>query len=246
MRIFSNFDTGLSQRLCAAEAKEHGEENVLFIKRDKIYLFFRVYLPILWWLVLSALLMWWAYSTGISWLQTTWWIIVIVSWLFFLTKVIIKLIDYNMDFMIVTPYQITSYDQWFIFDRSVDALDISKIKSINIDKKWLWCSIFNYGSIVFFSEWDVAESSDNNRLWSIRMNYIDHPRQVKRKITTIISIWGAFGKQHIEQESTSQSSPKQKSPSVSDVTNTSSESAALEAKRIRMAHYQQSKIEEEK
>jgi hypothetical protein len=65
-------------------------------------------------------------------------------------------------------------------------LDASKIKSISI-KQWglLW-SIFNYGSIIFYSEWDTWVS---DKIWQIQLNYIRSPRSCKKRIARIISMW---------------------------------------------------------
>jgi len=53
-------------------------------------------------------------------------------------------IDYYMDFTIITPKDITCYNQNFLFHTSVRTLDMSKIKSVRVDKIGLLKSIFNY------------------------------------------------------------------------------------------------------
>ena len=40
-----------------------------------------------------------------------------------------------MDYTIVTPEVVTQYDQTGVFDRSTRALDITKIKTVSVDKK---------------------------------------------------------------------------------------------------------------
>jgi hypothetical protein len=59
-----------------------------------------------------------------------------------------------MDFAIITPRQIVSYEQSGIFKRSSISLDLTNLRSINEEKDGILKSIFNYGTIVFFSEGD--------------------------------------------------------------------------------------------
>lgn len=184
MKIFSSFDTGLSKRQHNEAIEEYGEEDVLLVHRSPIYLLLRVYNPLAWWVIASILLLWWMYTTGIWWLITMWWILVIISGLYIFWRIMSKLIDYYMDFALITPKQITAYDQWWLLDRSIRALDIMKIKSINIRKNWLLDSIFNYGSIVFFSEGDP--SGGHHPTGDIELNYMAHPTRLKNKISAII------------------------------------------------------------
>jgi uncharacterized membrane protein YdbT with pleckstrin-like domain len=69
-------------------------------------------------------------------------------------KLLKRFIDYKMDFAIITPKEIVSYNQTGIFSRSSRSLDVDKIKTISVDKKGLLRSIFNFGSIIFLSEGD--------------------------------------------------------------------------------------------
>lgn len=47
MKIFSNFDTGLSQKLHKEAIDKYGEDHVMFIRRDPIYVYLKVYGPLL-------------------------------------------------------------------------------------------------------------------------------------------------------------------------------------------------------
>lgn len=86
-----------------------------------------------------------------------------------------------MDYAIITPDQVIQYDQDWILNRFTRSLDISKIKSISIRKEWLMCSIFNYWSIIFFSEWD-ADNGD------ITLNYISDPIKLRDTISEMINL----------------------------------------------------------
>jgi len=184
--ILSNFDTKFDD-ICVNEAIEaFDKDHICFIRRDRIYVLLKIFLPTILWLIFSIILLSLAYGTGV---WTTLWsafqifirIIVCATWLILLWKVTTKLIDYYMDFTIITPKQITSYDQGWIFTRDARSLDITKIKSVRIEKKWILRSLFNFGTIVFFAEWD-----ENH--WDIKLNYISDPNKLSKRLQEIINI----------------------------------------------------------
>jgi len=65
--------------------------------------------------------------------------------------------------------------------RSSRQLDISKIKTVSIDKKWLLRSIFDFWTIVFFSEWDQDHGD-------IKLNYISKPIMLRDTISSILDL----------------------------------------------------------
>ncbi len=189
MRILSNFNTGLASELLQEATTKFWEWKVLFVRRDRIYVFLKVIFP---WIILSVGVVWlivrsltWGSGqpyTTISWLlYTILFVIVAMAGIHFIKK----LIDYYMDFTIITPVQILFYDQDGIIKRSSRSLDLTKLKSVNIEKDWLLRSMFNFWSIVFFSEWDVV-TDDENKLGNIKLNYINYPRKVRDKIVHVI------------------------------------------------------------
>lgn len=86
-----------------------------------------------------------------------------------------------MDFTIITPNDITCYNQNFLFHTSVRALEINKIKSIRVDKIGILKSIFNYGAIVFF-----AEGDQSGQMWDITLQYITNPDKLRDKIDDLV------------------------------------------------------------
>lgn len=179
MKVFSNFDTRLCEVQYAKACEQYGSDKALFIRRDKIYLYIKVYHKFAWsLLLLVASVATWYYtqSTLGVWM---WWII----WLTFFFSIgyvaIQKRIDWRMDYTIITPRQIIQYDQTWLLDRSIRTLDLAKVKSMNIKKNWLMTSIFDLWDLVFFSEWDESYGD-------IRLNYIKKPLWLKKKITKIM------------------------------------------------------------
>ena len=186
VKILSNFDTKFDDICVNVAIQEFDKDHICFIRRDKIYMLMKIIAPSFFRLLLAIILLWVAYG---SWLWKTLWsafqvfvrILVCISGFILLRKVSTKLIDYYMDFTIITPKQITSYDQSWIFSRNARSLDINKIKSVRVKKEGFIRSIFNYGSIVFFAEWD-----ENH--WDIKLNYISDPNKLSKRLQEIIDV----------------------------------------------------------
>lgn len=186
MRFLSNFDTKFDDDCVDEACAAYGKKHISFIRRDKIYIVLKIILPSVLRLVVSLLLLLMSYGSGIgralgSFFQIFIWIVICISGLHLLRKATGKLIDYYMDFTIITPRKITAYDQEWIFTRNERALDITKIKSVRVHKEWIMRSLFNYGSIIFFSEWD--ENSGD-----ITLNYITNPTKVAKRLEEILQI----------------------------------------------------------
>lgn len=186
VQIFSNFDTRFDDVAFEKAKREFGKWKVCFVRRDKIYVVFKILIPIFLRLIWSMLFLALGYWTDLIELLWAWfWVFIwlciwlsgaVLSWI--MTN---KFIDYYMDFTIITPKRITSYDQTWIFTRAERVLDISKIKSVRVLKTWVFHSIFNYWSIVFFSEWD-----DKN--WDITLNYITDPNKLSARVWQILEL----------------------------------------------------------
>jgi len=185
MKIFSNFDTQLDDRLFVKAKEEFWDDCVLFVRRDRIYLILRVFMPLMFWFLLMVLIL---LSLG-SYMSGSGFFSVVLartvrggivwSLLWLGRHCVVKLIDYYMDYTIVTPEWVTQYDQSGILERSTRALDITKVKTVSVKKKWLLCSVFNFWAIVFFSEGD----SDH---WDIKLNFITDPIKLRDSIQSIV------------------------------------------------------------
>lgn len=179
MKFFSNFDTNLCDIQYKNACQEYWNDKIIFIRRDKIYLYIKVYHRFFWGLMLLLSCVWIGYygqSSFWIWAGRIIWVIWFCSIAFIAFK---KWIDRRMDYTIITPRQIIQYDQTWLLDRSTRTLDIAKVKSMNIQKNWLMTSIFDLWDLVFFSEGDES-------YWEIRLNYIKKPIALKKRITKIM------------------------------------------------------------
>lgn len=197
VKIFSSFDTNLDEKLVANAQKSYGAEHVCFIRRDPIYLLVKVVSPLVvrllfvWLLVVLAygIDLWDGLQIVLQWLVRIMIIITGLRLSIYATK---KIIDYYMDFTIVTPKNISTFDQTGIFDRSTRTLDIGKIKSISVDKKGISRSLFNYGSIIFFAEWDAS-------FGDIKLNYINNPASLEKRIINVMNLYNRKKNAHIHE-----------------------------------------------
>lgn len=95
-----------------------------------------------------------------------------------------KYIDYKMDFTVVTPTGVFLYNQRGIFYRTMSALNLQNIRTVNIQKSNLLYTIFDNGDIIFLSEggeWDEARGD----LGHARIYFVANPEAKKNKIQQI-------------------------------------------------------------
>lgn len=189
MKILSNFNTNLSQELYQQAVENFGSGKVLIIRRDPIYLRLKVLLPSIIWIVSVVLLTYIELrlldrNMIDQFMMIIGFVIISIIGTMWLWHVCGKLIDYYLDFTLITPKQIVSYDQDGIFKRRSVSLDLTNLRSVNEEKVGLINSIFNFGTIVFFSEGNTSDPEQNNG--TITLKYINYPRKVREKIINII------------------------------------------------------------
>jgi len=180
MKFLSNFDTKLKTREYASVQKKHGKDRVELLSKSNLFRVIYVDLPFFARAFVSLLLMYGFNSwRGGAWIL--WWALplLIIFWAFVLPKVIKHLIDYNMDFLIVTPSVLYRYNQEGLLRRDIMTIHSASVKSISVEKWWLLYSIFDNGNLIFFTEGDDERGE-------IMLNYIKDPETVRSTITDLI------------------------------------------------------------
>lgn len=181
MKILSNFDTKFAESLYTQYVQAFGPDQVILVRRSKMFYYWYVARPLLFWIILFSVSLYFVFTkySTIEWLPIAFWI---VTWLYLLLivrKFMKFLIDYKMDFLIVTPKEVMKYNQTGVFNREVEKIHTDHIKSISVSKKWAIKSFFNVGSIAFLAEWQ-SEGGD------IVMEDIDAVEAVERKVVAIL------------------------------------------------------------
>jgi uncharacterized membrane protein YdbT with pleckstrin-like domain len=186
MRIFSNFDTNHKRTVVASHIEEYGSNNVLVINRSKLFAWIYVYIPSTIYTLIACLIAYaivlWIGIELVRWLSL---LILLVVWFMAMMPVVKKYIDFKLDFGIITPKGVFSYNQSGILNRNTTSLNIQNIRSIVVNRSWLLYSIFNNGEIIVLSEW-----SDNSK-GEASFNYVHNPEVKRQKIKQI------FAKTHI-------------------------------------------------
>jgi hypothetical protein len=187
MKILSNFDTKLYNKLHHEYSEKYWVEHIVTVKRSHMYFLVFVATPFI--ALLSIYII-------VSYIMTTLlpsiWdetianlisIILLVLSLWVTIRygiwIIWKLIDYAMDFCIITPYEIVYYNQDWILNRRTEIIDTEKIKTITKDSSWFIKSFLNYWDIVFLSEWDKD-------IWDISLDWVENPESMYQKVRNII------------------------------------------------------------
>lgn len=184
MKILSTFDTAIKERKLLHYQEIHGINNVILISKSYLYLIQFVWIPI----ILSVwMIMWLLYIIRLltDWdTQTVVYVGIplgaLLLWYIIVNSIFRHIVDYKMDFCIITPNEIEKFDQTGILQRDVNALSLDKIKSVNIRKKWFFYSLFNNGDVIFMSEWDVIR-------WEIALRYVQNPDIVKKKALKLLN-----------------------------------------------------------
>ena len=181
MKIFSSFDTQYKKKLITDKQSQFGSENVHLVWKSGLFLFVKVYFPIIVSLILGILTAIFVHIfLQINYeLSSIIWIIM-AFFMIIPYRIIKHYIDYKMDYCIITPFEIILAEQSGVFKRQLRTLDATKIKSISIYKRSTIKSIFNNGVIVFMSD------GDDNNLWEIQIDYIYNPEEHKNNINRIL------------------------------------------------------------
>lgn len=86
-----------------------------------------------------------------------------------------------MDFVIVTPDQLTAFDQEWIIKRMTRSLELRKIKTINVVSHGRLSSLFNFWSIIFLAEWDISNGD-------VTLSYISNPVKLRERIIELVEL----------------------------------------------------------
>lgn len=202
VKLFSNFDT-------KAPAKHYGEavqdfwfDKVIFLRRHKLYFILYTFIPI----SIALLLMWVMIYSMISarWDTIDWSVIFHRGGEFILMLLILYFVllgrfwyfNYILDYTIITPVYISSYNQKWVFSREIKTLDTEKIKTIDFLSSGFISSIFNFGKIVILLEWDETGK------WEIVIDFIYKPEGIKDWIKRITNIQVDSGEVTIDPNNT--------------------------------------------
>ncbi|MFA5747738.1 MAG: hypothetical protein WC872_01360 [Candidatus Absconditabacterales bacterium] len=186
MKIFSNFDTNFKQYTFKKYQDKFGAQNVLLIQKSKLFLFLKIFLPIFFTTITAFIIIYTSYiilgNQGLIYLGLPVSIALIIISLFPIIK---NLIDFSMDFAIITPESLIRYNQEGLFNKGITTINSQSIRTITVEKEGLINSIFNNGNIIFLSEGDLMEDSID--YGEIKLHRIRNPESKRNHIAKIIN-----------------------------------------------------------
>ena len=118
-------------------------------------------------------------------LLNIWQVFISFIFLYLIYKILYILINFEMDFVLISPENISFYNQSWLFRRESKAIWVEKIKSIQAiqaNKKWVIRALFDFGEIIILTEWDEAWK------WEVRLKYIPKPDKIKNKILHLMKL----------------------------------------------------------
>lgn len=181
MKIFSNFDTNIRKKTSDEYVSQYGEGNVLCFWRSKLYWVLKIFFPTIFLIIIASWMGYlFYYLLDGEYLLSIFLVDLCLS-SFFLMPIIGKYIDYNMDFIVVTPDFLIMYDQEGILKKKVVTVNEKSIKTISVERSWLLYSLFDNGDIIFLAEGDVTAHGD------ITLKWIPRPEKRRNQIAMIMN-----------------------------------------------------------
>ncbi len=185
MKIFSNFDTKFRTKIYNENCAKYWSDSVLVFGRSRLYWLLKVLSPTillilfnLFWLLLYYHWTNWLYFIYIlaGTIAIDIFVIAYIGW---------KYIDYLLDFMLVIPNSLVLYIQKWCFERDVFTMNQISIKTISVEKRWFWYSVFNNWDITILSEWIPSDIEE--KYWKVVLKRVAKPEYKREKI--IKTLW---------------------------------------------------------
>lgn len=138
MRIFSNFDTKLKKRSFHRYQQEYGIDNVVLLVKGKLFCLLKIFIPLMAFVfACTAILRMFVLLVGKNGLLYGGIPLVVLG------PFLNRYIQYKMDFSIVTPKMLITYDQKGIFHRDIKTINAINIKTVSVEKAGVWYSLCN-------------------------------------------------------------------------------------------------------
>lgn len=193
MALLSTFDLKFRKKQYQEHTKEFWKDNVILIKKSKLFLWIYIILPIVRWMIALSMILFLIYKMTDAFNQLFYRISGFVGalWLIPNIKIIKKILDYKIDFIILTPNSLIRYDQTGFFSRSSKIIELRNLKTVSVRKTGIINSIFNNWALLFLSEGWFGKESDEDRKWSlgeIIFRYIYNPEKYKKEINRLLDL----------------------------------------------------------
>lgn len=183
VKIFSNFDTMSPSKNYAKAVQDFWYDKVIFVRRHKLYLILYSIIPLaagIALIVLSALLSWSRRISLTTNTQHVLQVIIILIAIYCLLLSLSKYFNYLLDYTIVTPVYLGSYNQIGLFSRDVKTIEPMKIKSIDFSSDGVINSIFDFWKIIILLEGDDEGQGE------IILDFIHKPEAITDGIKQLI------------------------------------------------------------
>lgn len=187
--LLGSFNPDHKQQEVQKYQKKYGKDNIHLITRSKLFLTMKILIPLTFYIIIYIgiiVAIWYVYDGDPTTIAYSAIIGLLFVCVLFMIVHLKRLIDYLMDFIVVTPSKVISFNQKGIRKRSNMTIEANKIKSISIMYRNRLFSIFNNGDIKFLSEGDA------NNGWEIQAFYVSNPQKTKDIIYKIINTYDPY------------------------------------------------------
>ena len=189
MKILNNFDTQLKKNEFREAIKQFWKNNVILVER---YIFFWILKWVLPFFIATCFLIgtfflsYYLLYTYKTWFFISIWVM-LTLYIFPLWKLTATLIEYKLDFSVVTPDEIITHKQTWIFISKFKNLPTKKIRSLSSARSGILWNIFSFWYIEFMTDWSAEASSDgfSHWAWKIRFTCVHNPNEIRKKIVNL-------------------------------------------------------------
>jgi hypothetical protein len=188
MSLLSTFNPSFQRKTIKENVELYWADNVINIKKSRLFLWTKIIIPFTFWTILFIVwLIFFSSKLEVNWFL--WFVIFlfVFLWLIPSKRAIKYYLDYKMDFIIVNPRAFMRYDQdWFLKTIS-KTIDLKKIRSVSVRKKWFFNSIFNNWTLIVLSEWWEYEKDAKMRAGEVVFTNVYNPELYNKKINDLLS-----------------------------------------------------------
>jgi|OM-RGC.v1.024173187 hypothetical protein len=152
MKFLYSFDTGLKKKTLAEFLSNRPRSKVLLIERSQLFLRIHIRIPLIAYFLGCGLLLLLLWYFGQAFFYLLGLPLAFAGLLLILRPVTKRLLDFALDFVVITPDGVYSYNQSGIFKRGNRFLNHHNIRSITFRYENRVQSLFDNGNIYILSE----------------------------------------------------------------------------------------------
>ena len=188
MAILSTFDPKYRKNLIQKNIDEFWIDNVVLIKKSWFFFVNVVVVPFL--IILAILIFLMIWLSKIVDIESLFYMILaglfFVIFLLCVFQIIQSSLAFFMWFLLFTPKSFIKYKQKWFFHNDLRTIDLHHVKSVHVEKSWLYESLAWLWSLVIATD-GIEWTKDGSHSGNIRFKYVKHPEKKSVNIEYLLN-----------------------------------------------------------